>query len=60
MTSDRRTMFTIPEGDLTVTIFPGPSVISGPADAVAASNSLLAREPDGMLTEFVEISGGTA
>ncbi len=60
MTSDRRTMSTSPEGDLTVTIFPGLSVISGPADAVAASNSLLAREPDGMLTEFVDIYGGTA
>jgi hypothetical protein len=85
--------FAIPERDLTVTVFPGLSVISGTADALAsvrdlratafvdslaetraqlaesgwttegslgAGNSLLARDPDGMLAEFVEISGGTA
>jgi len=85
--------FTIPERHLTVTVFPGLSVISGTADALAsvrdlratafvdslaetraqlaeagwttegslgAGNSLLARDPDGMLAEFVEISGGTA
>lgn len=84
--------FTIPERDLTVTVFPGLSVNSGTTDALAsvrdlratalvdsltktraqlaesgwttegslgASNSLLARDPDGMLAEFVEISGGT-
>jgi hypothetical protein len=85
--------FTIGERDLTVTVFPGLSVISGPADSLAsvrdlratafvdslastraqlaesgwitegslgAGNSLLARDPDGMLAEFVEIPGGTA
>jgi hypothetical protein len=85
--------FTIRDRDLTVTVFPGLSVISGAADALAsvrdlratafvdslaetraqlaesgwttegslgAGNSLLARDPDGMLAEFVEISGGTA
>jgi len=74
-------------------VFPGLSVISGPADAPAsvrdlranafvdsladtraqlaesgwttegslgAGNSLLARDRDGMLAEFVEIPGGTA
>ena len=84
--------FTIPERDLTVTVFPGLSVISGTADALSsvrdlratafvdslaetraqlaesgwttegslgAGNSLVARDPDGMLAEFVEISGGT-
>jgi hypothetical protein len=85
--------FTIPERDLTVTVFAGLSVISGIVDALAsvrdlratafvdsladtraqlaesgwttrgslgAGNSLLARDPDGMLAEFVEIAGGTA
>lgn len=28
--------------------------------SLGAGNSLLARDPDGMLAEFVEISGGTA
>lgn len=79
--------FTIPERDLTVTVFPGLSVISGTAAALAAvrdlratafvdslaetraqlaesgwttegslgaGNSLLARDPDGILAEFVE------
>jgi len=82
--------FTIGDRDLTVTVFPGLSVISGTADALAsvrelratafvdslaqtreqlaesgwttegslgAGNSLLARDPDGMLAEFVEIPG---
>jgi hypothetical protein len=85
--------FTIPERNLTVTVFPGLAVISGAADALAsvrdlratafvdslaetraqlaesgwategslgAGNSLVVRDPDGMLAEFVEISGGTA
>ena len=84
--------FTIGGRDLTVTVFPGLSVISGTADALASvrdlratafadslpetrsqlaesgwttegslggGNSFLARDPDGMLAEFVEISGGT-
>lgn len=38
--------FTIPERDLTVTVFPGLSVISGTTGALAS--------------EFVEIPGGTA
>jgi hypothetical protein len=85
--------FVIGDRDLTVTVFPGLSVISGTAEALAsvgdlratafvdslaevraqlaesgwttegslgAAGSLLARDPDGMLTEFVEISGRTA
>ena len=84
--------FTIGDRDLTVTVFPGLSVISGTADALASvrdlratafvdslaqtraqlaesgwstegslggGSSLLARDPDGMLAEFVEISGRT-
>jgi hypothetical protein len=83
----------VADREFTVTVFPGLSVISGTADALAsvrdlrsaafvdclaktrtqlaeagwttegslgAGSSLLARDPAGMLAEFVEISGGTA
>jgi len=85
--------FIIPERGVTVTVFPGLSVITGTPEVLApvrdlratifvdslaamraqlaesgwtaegplgGGSSLLARDPDGTLTEFVEISGGTA